>query len=82
MGGLATNERAQVLGPGGGATLPGLFAAGEVSGGLHGRNRLGGNSLLECVVFGRIAGREAAAYALQAERQQEQQQQPQSAARA
>jgi succinate dehydrogenase/fumarate reductase flavoprotein subunit len=33
-----------------------LFAAGEVTGGVHGANRLGGNSLLECVVFGRLAG--------------------------
>lgn len=38
----------------------GLFAAGEVTGGVHGRNRLAGNSLLECVVYGRIAGRNAA----------------------
>ena len=38
----------------------GLFAAGEVTGGVHGGNRLAGNSLLECVVFGRIAGRRAA----------------------
>lgn len=38
----------------------GLLAAGEVTGGVHGRNRLAGNSLLECVVFGRIAGRQAA----------------------
>lgn len=36
--------------------IPGLYAAGEVTGGVHGANRLGGNSLLECVVFGRIAG--------------------------
>jgi succinate dehydrogenase/fumarate reductase flavoprotein subunit len=43
--------------------IPGLFAAGEVTGGVHGRNRLGGCSLLECVVFGRIAG-ERAAHAL------------------
>jgi len=40
--------------------IPGLFAAGEVTGGVHGANRLGGNSLLECVVFGRRAGRGAA----------------------
>ena len=37
-----------------------LFAAGEVTGGVHGGNRLAGNSLLECVVFGRIAGQRAA----------------------
>ena len=36
-----------------------LFAAGEVTGGVHGANRLGGNSLLECVAFGRIAGERA-----------------------
>jgi aspartate oxidase len=41
-------------------TLPGLFAAGEISGGVHGTNRLMGNSLLDTVVFGRIAGRRAA----------------------
>eukprot|EP00580_Thalassiosira_gravida_P021411 CAMPEP_0201679562 /NCGR_PEP_ID=MMETSP0494-20130426/48758_1 /ASSEMBLY_ACC=CAM_ASM_000839 /TAXON_ID=420259 /ORGANISM="Thalassiosira gravida, Strain GMp14c1" /LENGTH=118 /DNA_ID=CAMNT_0048163081 /DNA_START=18 /DNA_END=370 /DNA_ORIENTATION=+ len=40
--------------------IRGLFAAGEVTGGVHGGNRLGGNSLLECVVFGRIAGERAA----------------------
>jgi succinate dehydrogenase/fumarate reductase flavoprotein subunit len=45
------------------APIPGLFAAGEVTGGVHGRNRLGGNSLLDCVVFGREAGRSAAAWA-------------------
>merc|ERR1711971_1181174 len=37
--------------------IPGLYAAGEVAGGVHGNNRLGGNSLLDCVVFGRVAGR-------------------------
>lgn len=53
-------NRAQVLDRHG-APIRRLFAAGEVSGGLHGANRLGGNSLAECVVFGRIAGRQAAA---------------------
>merc|ERR1719162_2388041 len=42
------------------AKIKRLFAAGECSGGVHGENRLGGNSLLECVVFGRIAGQRAA----------------------
>jgi len=46
--------------------VPGLFIAGEVSGGVHGHNRLMGNSLLEITVFGRRAGRSAAAYAHQA----------------
>ncbi len=45
--------------------VPGLFIAGEVSGGVHGHNRLMGNSLLEITVFGRRAGRSAAAYAQQ-----------------
>lgn len=45
-----------------GSVIPGLYAAGEVSGGLHGANRLGGNSLAECVVFGRIAGQQVAKY--------------------
>ncbi len=44
------------------ATVPGLFAAGEVTGGMHGSNRLGGNSLSDLVVFGRRAGLGAAAY--------------------
>lgn len=48
----------------GGSVIRGLFAAGEVSGGLHGANRLGGNSLAECVVFGRIAGQQAAQHVL------------------
>jgi L-aspartate oxidase len=42
-------------------TVDGLFAAGEITGGVHGRNRMMGNSLLDCVVFGRRAGRAAAA---------------------
>ncbi|MGH2698721.1 MAG: FAD-binding protein, partial [Actinomycetota bacterium] len=45
------------------ATVPGLFAAGEVAGGMHGANRLGGNSLSDLLVFGRRAGRSAAEYA-------------------
>jgi len=45
------------------ATVPGLFAAGEVAGGMHGSNRLGGNSLSDLIVFGRRAGLHAALYA-------------------
>src|SRR2546422_5164987 len=45
------------------ATVPGLFAAGEVAGGIHGSNRLGGNSLSDLLVFGRRAGLHAALYA-------------------
>ena len=48
----------------GATTVPGLFAAGEVTGGLHGANRLGGNSLTDILVFGRRAGLGAAAFAL------------------
>jgi succinate dehydrogenase/fumarate reductase flavoprotein subunit len=58
MGGIAANERSEVLSRHG-SVIPGLFCAGEVMGGVHGSNRLGGSSLLDCVVFGRIAGREA-----------------------
>jgi succinate dehydrogenase/fumarate reductase flavoprotein subunit len=45
-------------------SIPGLFVAGEVGGGVHGENRLMGNSLLDVMVFGRIAGHSASAYAL------------------
>lgn len=61
MGGAIFNEHSQVLDKNG-APIRGLWAAGEVTGGLHGQNRLGGSSLLECVVFGRIAGDGAAAF--------------------
>src|SRR5206468_12453845 len=47
----------------GAATVPGLFAAGEAAAGMHGANRLGGNSLSDLLVFGRRAGAGAAAYA-------------------
>jgi flavocytochrome c len=59
MGGAAINTKAQVLHETEGKVIQGLYAAGEVSGGVHGNNRLAGNSLLECVVFGRIAGQQA-----------------------
>ena len=45
-----------------GEAIPGLFAAGEVTGGVHGANRLGGNAVADIVVFGRIAAQSAAAY--------------------
>jgi aspartate oxidase len=55
-GGLVIDTNAET-------TIDGLFACGEIAGGTHGRNRMMGNSLLECVVFGRRAGRHAAARA-------------------
>jgi len=57
MGGVRVNADTAA------ATVPGLFAAGEVAAGLHGANRLGGNSLSDLVVFGRRAGLYAAEYA-------------------
>ena len=59
MGGLKINTEAQVLKEDG-SVIPGLYAAGEVTGGIHGSNRVGGNALTDGVVFGRIAGRNAA----------------------
>lgn len=58
MGGLKTNTDAQVLDTNGNP-IEGLFAAGEVTGGLHGQNRLGGNALADIIVYGRIAGANA-----------------------
>ncbi|CAB3403330.1 unnamed protein product [Caenorhabditis bovis] len=58
MGGLRIDGNAQVIGANE-KPIRGLLAAGEVTGGVHGSNRLAGNSLLECVVFGRIAGETA-----------------------
>jgi succinate dehydrogenase / fumarate reductase flavoprotein subunit/L-aspartate oxidase len=49
-----------VIDPDGRTTVEGLYAAGEITGGVHGRNRMMGNSLLDCTVFGRRAGRAAA----------------------
>ncbi|GDZ86511.1 flavocytochrome c [Leuconostoc citreum] len=59
MGGVKINHLAEVLREDG-AAIKGLYAAGEVTGGLHGDNRIGGNSIAETVVFGRQAGKQAA----------------------
>ena len=56
MGGLTIDKNGSVLDEDKNI-IPGLHAAGEVSGGVHGDNRLGGNSLLECTVFGSIVGK-------------------------
>jgi fumarate reductase flavoprotein subunit len=59
MGGLAININSEVLNADG-KVIKGLFAAGEVTGGVHGGNRLGGNALEDIITFGRIAGKNAA----------------------
>ena len=59
MGGIEINLDTQVLDKNGNV-IPGLYAAGEVTGGIHGKNRLGGNALVDIHVFGRIAGTNAA----------------------
>lgn len=61
-GGIAITPQAQVQGKNG--IIPGLFAAGETTGGIHGEFRLGGNGLTDAFVFGMIAGQEATRYAL------------------
>lgn len=61
MGGLKIDKNAQVL-KGDGSIIPGLFAAGEITGGVHGGNRLGGNAVADFVIFGRIAGQNAAKF--------------------
>ena len=59
MGGIVINPKAEVLNEKG-EVISGLFAAGEVTGGVHGANRLGGNAVADFVVFGRISGQSAA----------------------
>lgn len=59
MGGLKINPQAKVIDKNG-KVIEGLFAAGEVTGGVYGKNRLGGNSISETITFGRISGEEAA----------------------
>jgi flavocytochrome c len=64
MGGIEINDKAQVLN-GEKKPFEGLFACGELAGGVHGANRLGGSSLLGCVVYGRVAGDTASSYLFQ-----------------
>ncbi|GBG24788.1 Succinate dehydrogenase ubiquinone flavoprotein subunit, mitochondrial [Hondaea fermentalgiana] len=63
MGGIATSAEAEVI-TGNDAPIKGLFAGGEIIGGIHGTNRLGGSSLLDCVVYGRKAGQTASRFLL------------------
>merc|ERR1712134_76197 len=65
MGGLEVTAEAEVISKSG--VIPGLYAAGEIAGGVHGNNRIGGNSLLDCVVFGRVAGKAASKYIMGAD---------------
>ena len=59
MGGLVIDDSTRVLSESG-EIIPGLFACGEVTGGIHGGNRLGGNAVTDIIVFGIIAGNAAA----------------------
>jgi len=68
MGGLQTSVDGECVKPGG-KIVPGLYVAGEAAGGVHGNNRLGGNSLLDCVVFGRVSGRSCSKYIMGADGQ-------------
>lgn len=62
MGGLAISPKSECVYGETSRVIPGLYACGELAGGIHGRNRLGGSALLECVVFGRVAGSSALEY--------------------
>jgi fumarate reductase flavoprotein subunit len=61
MGGIEVNDKSEALTPGG-DVIPGLYAAGECTGGMHGANRIGGNAVGDIIVFGRNAGKSAAEY--------------------
>ncbi|KAG8527160.1 uncharacterized protein KY384_008590 [Bacidia gigantensis] len=66
MGGIEINDKAQVLNSADdNKPFEGLYACGELAGGVHGANRLGGSSLLGCVVYGRVAGESASQYLFQ-----------------
>lgn len=60
MGGIQINTQGQVLSLVDQRPIPGLYAAGEVTGGVHGASRLGSNAIVDCLAFGRIAGKSAA----------------------
>lgn len=60
MGGIKINEKTEVLSNG--KPIKGLYAAGEVTGGIHGANRLGGNAMIDITVFGKIAGENASSF--------------------
>lgn len=64
MGGIEINDKAQILNKEG-KPFEGLYACGELAGGVHGANRLGGSSLLGCVVYGRVAGDSASNFLFQ-----------------
>lgn len=61
MGGLVTDTDGRVLDVRDNKPIPGLYAAGEATGGVHGAVRLGSVAILDCLVFGRLAGKAAAA---------------------
>merc|ERR1712151_502936 len=61
MGGMKIDPDAQAMGADD-KIIQGLYGTGEAAGGIHGNNRLGGNSLLDCVVYGRVSGRSAARF--------------------
>ena len=61
MGGINVNTKAQAMDLDDDKPIPGLYAAGEITGGVHGAVRLGSCATLDCLVFGRIAGKNAAA---------------------
>ena len=61
MGGVEVNTKSEVLDKDGNP-IPGLYAAGEVTGGIHGANRLGGNAVTDIIVFGRNSGNNAEEY--------------------
>jgi len=63
MGGIHVNVESEAVSADG-KVIHGLYAAGEVTGGIHGSNRLGGNAIADCMTFGRNAGTNAAKYAL------------------